>query len=684
MKKKILLISLCVGALAFAQKAYITGDLPVKVEERTLFYFGDGLEVSSADATVHNQGNIQVAGGDFKVINNGDKDNFWLYWQEDGTSYNNEGVNTDMGYGQLIIKSSVPVESMSKIRIDRQVPGDNIIETVPTGFPFTRDDTPVSIIDHPDNTGFYFTNNSNRLHHPLYRWNNNLMRFDRKFKDDGVYFQDYHIIRNYGGMQGYNPSNSEAIRTHIGTPRNTNRTLVFPDHSSLPDFTLNSSVNAYNEVYRSYIDEYYETHMDIVGQSDRWGKNGYQYGNPYTSNLDLSYIGIDEDTAGAFYDENGNLTEDPGEALNDGNVINGLIGVYKFTSGHAVNPVYGLEPNQFGVTMVNADSNGVFISGDKNTLIVKPMEAFVIKTNVNGVGQQIKFNDGLKTFSYRARAESVENPNASTPLTYRTPVELTNNDFNSEYYQIRLNLHDDTSFINRTYVIANSNLNNGAGSILESNNVDLNKGIYTKQELSEGEGLDVTDQLKYYINAINTDYLGTPIPLFIENLSNEEQFVIDFDLCLGINDLPEDQLSYANSDAKYYFHDIYLDTYFEIFNDSFYEFTKTQGDGTEAGERFELFYGSMGENLGNEDIQSPVETTIVYKNDKDYLVKFDNTWSNANIFVYTAVGQLVYMKEKVSTDTDFLLPLNKANITAYIVKIENPETGESVSKKIVK
>ncbi len=679
MKKKILIMALSLGVLSYAQKTFVTGNLPVKVEERTLFYNGGGFEVSSADALVWNQGNIQVATGDFKVVNNGDKDNFFLDWQEKGIGV--DGINTDLGYGQLIINEAVSVDGTSKIRIEREVPGDNIIDNVQIGFPFSTADTPNTIINHPTNTGYIFTNSGNRLLHPLYKWNNSLMRWDRKNKDGGVNNWEYYIIRNAGGMVDYNPSAAPAVRTHIGTPANVAVIRSFYDHSSLPDFTSVGSVNYYNEVYKSYIDEYFDNHPDVVAQGNMgWGKNQYQYGNPYTSNIDLSYIGLDEDALGAYYDENGNGSEDAGEALNDNNNIASLIGVYKEAEGNEVNPVYGYEANEYTPVVATAAADGSFQAGDYSAVLVKPMEAFVIKTSTHG--ESINFNDGLKTFAYNAKAEDIALPSGATSNSYRS---ADNSAYGNEYYQLRLNLNNTTNFINKTYVVANQNLINGLGGRLESNlNDDFTTGIYTRQELAVGEGVDATAPLKYYINQVNTDYLGIPIPLYMENLENGGSYSIDFDLCLGISNLPEEQLSYENPEAKYFFHDIYNDTYFEIYNNSTYDFTKIDGDGASEGNRFELFYGEMGEVLGVEDMETLASTTVVYQRDDSNFIKFDKNWNEANIYVYTAVGQIVYMKEKISTENDFLLPLNDANITTYIVKIENPDTGESVSKKVIK
>ncbi len=671
-------MALGLSAFAFAQKTYVTGTLPVKVEERTLFYNGAGFEVSSADATVHNQGNIQVATGDFKVVNNTNRDNFHMYWQSKGIG-GADGVNIDLGYGQLIINEAVAVDAASKIRIDKQVPGGDIIDNVPRGFPFTGDDTAVMIINHPDNVGFNFSNNNNRLFHPLYRWNNKLMRWDRKSKDGPITNWHYYIIRNAGGMQEYNPDSATPIRTHIGTPSNIAVVRSMFDHSALPDFTSTGSVNYYNEVYKSYIDEYFEDQPAVIaGGNMAWGKNQYQYGNPYTSNIDLGYIGFDEEAAGAFYDENGNGVLDAGEELNDNNVIAGLIGVYQHVGGNEVNPVYGQEPNIYSVDRAVA-VNGVFTSGDRTALIVKPMDAFVVKTDGSAMNS-MNFNDGLKTFAYRSKAEDLAD--GSGEVAYKS---FNNSTFGTDYYQLRMSLSDNSSFINRGYVIAQSELVNGVGGIAESNHVDeLVQGLYTRQELAEGEGVDPLQEKQLYINQINTDYMGVPIPIYMSNLEEGANYHLDFDLCLGINDLLESQLSYENTAAKYYFHDIYNDVYFEIFNNSSYDFVKLAGDGSAEGNRFELFFGAMSEDLGLEDIESAVETTQLYSSDKEHYIKFDKEWNKANISVYTAVGQIVFMKEDVSTENDFLLPLNEANTTTYIVKIENPETGEAVSKKVIK
>src|SRR5690606_27989722 len=123
------------------------------------------------------------------------------------------------------------------------------------------------------------------------------------------------------------------------------------------------------ERYDSYIEEHIR-----VPDSTHYGRYYFQFGNPYTSNIDLSYIGVAENDS----------------------YVQGLLGVVKIT-GTGWNPTSGIQSPQ----AVRAIWDGTQWGGDAEALIVKPFEGFYIglksDSSTTRGDRTFEFNDGLKT-----------------------------------------------------------------------------------------------------------------------------------------------------------------------------------------------------------------------------------------------------------------------------------------------
>ena len=69
--------------------------------------------------------------------------------------------------------------------------------------------------------------------------------------------------------------------------------------------------------------------------------------------------------------------------------------------------------------------------------------------------------------------------------------------------------------------------------------------------------------------------------------------------------------------------------------------------------------------------------------DQRLIVRFNKNWKQADIEVYSSVGQLLHSAKKVSTYDDYKLPLDNVTNGVYIVKIKSND-GEIVTKKVIK
>src|SRR5690625_6681624 len=95
MKHNYLIWSLClslISGIAFAQDANIVGNMKVKVEPNTLFYFGENLNLNqnvTENKVIENEGNIKIDGNLTNAHSTGE--NFVSTWIDKDT------------YGQVII-----------------------------------------------------------------------------------------------------------------------------------------------------------------------------------------------------------------------------------------------------------------------------------------------------------------------------------------------------------------------------------------------------------------------------------------------------------------------------------------------------------------------------------------------------------------------------------------------------
>lgn len=654
MKKIVFILSL-ITTIAFAQKTYVTGSASVYVSPKTLVYNGSGLDVTAGTASVTNKGNIIVNSGTFATTNNGTNDNVRMVYTDNGGTANADGSAGTSGYGQLIVRNGVTTPT-GKVDMDKMMPAAASFTYNQAGFPF-QSTTSISTLTSDFGITMF---DAARASHPVFVWNNDKIQWDRAMAADMLDPFKYYIVAKKGAFSGYMTG---AVREHKGAVNNANATIAFSTSQPTGDISASNRRNDYNERYITYVDDAFQA----TKTASDWGRNMLQLANPYTSNIDLSYIG---------FAETATLN---GVALNDGNNISNLVGVYRYStatfSGTSGSTVYGYTQTILKATA----AAGKFVAGDAPVLLIRPFESFIVKTS--SASGNFVFGDGLKVFNYKARV--TDNAAGTGTIAYRDTSTA------NKFYQVGVNLFkNDEVTGNRTYVVANDNIQNGFDAFqLEAVNYELGDatGFYTKEELASGNGEDPAhSDVNLYINSVNTAYLGVPIPLHfnVNTADAGATFKIKFTLDDTLVRLSQAGSNFDNPNARYYFRDNQENVTMLINSDT--EYTFTQGSTTDT--RFQLFYGSP-TSMGTGEISTDLAGTILYKdNDRNYLVRFDNSWEKANITIHTAVGQIVFTKKDIDATQDYMLPLQgkASNAVAYFVTIENAVTGEKVSKKIVK
>lgn len=643
MKKNLFIAMFLPAALAIGQTLYVSPDTDVKVESNTLLYVNGDAKVdnftASATQTFSNEGNVNVRG------------NFDAGATQE-TNFVNE-YTSGTAYGQLIIASS----GTSTGDMVHEWTFNNGNQYMPTGMPFqsfTAQDITDDLND-TNGTSLAYYGYTGPAASDLNRYKTGLFYFKNSVAagaDAYMYavgdaattnspFALYLINNNNWGGIGATEL-FESMQTFDGVASNTAETVTTTGYT-IPGGGMGE--NNIGELYRTMIDDAFvpttaawdastTTTADAAGRGD----NVYYFGNPYTSNLDVSGFsslnieGIftfaenltwddeDEDSAGGTSQDGGDLTYD-------------------------------------AATL----TSGAF-AGSIKPLLIKPYGTFMVKTKGGSVN--FAFDDAMKTFG-------------TTPAAPGTTSRNANN-----FYQLKIQLYTEANekTANSFYVVAANDYQaeNLAGNQAYANHMGNNNGLYTLEEAAEGGSANMEGKL--YINGINkSDFIAKAIPVALN--INEDAPMTTFRIKASLRD---SNLGYGNVEGsfadgnKYYFEDKLTGEVMEITSDFDYTFTATE----DTTDRFNIYWNGTPENLGTNNA-TLASTTIVYKDADDYKVRFAAEWDTADVYVYNIAGQLVHSAKSVNTTNDYVLPLRGNKVSAYIVKTVG-DNGQVVSKKIVK
>ncbi|SFJ02843.1 Por secretion system C-terminal sorting domain-containing protein [Kaistella treverensis] len=410
--------------------------------------------------------------------------------------------------------------------------------------------------------------------------------------------------------------------------------------------------NSYSEPYNTYLQDAWDAQLVAPGATPysvpTYGKNIYQYGNPYLVNLDLKFIGRVESGA-----------------TTDGNNISAIQGI-RLDPG-------GVVSNEAGATWsVNADiisfTNDGFSPipvGDVDVSI-QPMEAIAIKLRNNDpeVGSNRTLNfDGLRRFNPGSR-------NNSTPYS-PTAEKMVGTSTVKQLGVIALDANGKE--MSRAYYVVYENGTTGHSSksttqaVLGSQNII---GTYEEDAVNGGIDDKVKDAYWLYINEANEkDFFGKAIPLMLYNRDIKS---LKFEIRENAELIDKGQHTLSTGIGFYY-----KDTNGEIKEASQNSIVPVRGD------KYSLFYGKATTSLGTDNVVKPSRTRVVYNPSTDgFFVRFDPNWKKADVQVYDMSGKLIISNKNVETGSDYNLKLSKQN-SAYIVTALS-ETGEKFSTKIIR
>lgn len=657
-----------------SENTYIAGNQVIKIQPNTLFYTGSDMVLTAqADqpSVLMNEGKIKI-NGDFVSANSSDGGSFLNVW------------NAEDNYGQVIINEN----STSSGRMAMQKPSIN-----PGTFTWGQFAIPYQFgsAEEAFETLFtgvqYQTNNpggaSNRYYHSIMTWDNMTRpEYDHIPPGTSIKPTDY-VILNLTNHTELIDQMAGIRQAYGGTPANGTHSVSYNSGMyrdvSVPWSTWMTQRNWYNEAYSTYIEEHIRQ-----SNSTHYGRYYFQFGNPYTSNIDLSYIGLSE------IDGDSNPS-----------YVQGLMGVVKIM-GTGWNAVSGIE----NPLAIRAIWNGSEWGGDPDALLIRPFEGFYIglKSEVEttrGV-RSFVFNDGLKTFSMTpAEAENVLGDFGDVTTTRHfvdtnfqgntTEDRLITNQFitvspnvdRKAFYQLKLTLYteDDINTGNSVFVIVDSKSQTGIAQPLESDYTDFTSGFFLSQENADGSEVSISNRVMQ-INAVNPRYVAKPIPLFLKKSANDMNgYFLKADLFYQniFSKLKQEDINFIDGNS-FFFYDKAMDVLLPITTDFSYYIERSD----EPQSNRYVIYWNGGPETGVDRMsveETLASTTQVYKDGDVHKIRFDKSWSTADVTVYDLAGRVILERNGVPTQTDYVLELPKTMV--YVVKIKS-NTGETSTQKIVR
>ena len=680
MKRKIFTLGLL--SLAFSANAQsllgVQDQASLHIKEDALIYSGGEVK-TVADGVIDNFGNVMIVGGGFKTVtaSNTDKTNGGNFilrlWSNATTNGSIVNGGTVIKYGQLYIDNQTSQAQVTGI-VDKEYKDNSHGAYQQMAIPFYKKTfASLSSELNANLSG----NRSNRT--GVLVWNNNKVRFDH-FDPVNNNTTDIklagHAVAN-SGATSYYAIGSRYFNAFSGGTLNTLSTNVFtikgvPFAGNITatlsgagdgiDFGVGGkNTNYYREQYKSYLGDHWE--HSSSPWTGNYGKNIYQFGNPYLTNINLKYIGT---------------------------IIDNLMGVR-------------VEPST-SVKATGAETGGVYVSynnagvaiGDVKHVIVRPMGTFEIK--LSGPSVRVLDFGQLRKFAYEA--------NTSNTSTYNSGVTVQSKSSNKEFSLSELSelstnstakianarlssstvkqlgviaLDADGKELGRTYYVVYADGISGQPTKFSSQVTANSKTIIGTFEESKKGGVDedLINSYWLYINEANeNDFKGKEVPMRIYSSDVKS---LAFEILENAEDIADGQERLSSGESFYIFDG---KKHVLIGNNKKISISSTDAE-------FGLYYGKPVELTSSKNtiatIQKPSATILAYDESiAAHKILFDPEWKKATVQVFDLSGRLIFSQANVdATKGEFVVNLPNAVRGTYVVTAVS-DTGKKFSQKVIK
>ena len=652
MKKNTILFFGLTFSLGFSQNGLtVNNGTSIFIEKNVLFYSKGNLNIKASK--IKNKGNFILKGdvsSFFKILNSdGSLSSYSDVANNGGAFINllnnpNNYLQTNLSakgenysYGQLYI-NGIPQSNISAF-VDVEHRNANHGAYQQIGLPFYNK----NLSELNSELGKTFSN---------IRWSQNEIL---KYNNNTVVFDNLNISTPLTDATGYYILGNKSNSLDVSTITRTMRGIPFADDNSMIvtlqnagngiNFGTNgTAINQYKERYNSYLQDGFEIQSALGGIAwqGNYGRNIYQFSNPFLTNIDLRNIFINESNGDGVF-----LSNIYGIRLEQGA---GTISYTPNTGGGSTSFRY-----------VTWDSNTNSPVGDVDWLIVRPFSVFVIKLKDNSAGQNINFNN-LRRFNY-------------TPRTNDTSYSVIASK-SSQVGTIKqlgvIALDENQKEIGRTYYVVSPNAITGHSSNASLQISASSSNVLGTYEEKKDGGYDNDFISKYwlYINEANeVDFKGKAIPMVVYNSSVKS---LKFEIRENSKIIPNGNSELTTGTSFYY----------SINSD----FVKVKQDDiinidTTNPINVNLYYGEAS-TLSNNEVVKTSRTFVVYNPEiQKYIIKFDSNWKKANIQIFDFSGRLIYETKNSLTNKDFIIN-NFLSSGTYLVKIVS-EKNEIINSKIL-
>ncbi|MPS73289.1 MAG: hypothetical protein E2590_09090 [Chryseobacterium sp.] len=633
---------------------YVGNAAHVTIQPQTLLYNGGGLQTEGT-AIVDNSGNVMVNGVSSDLLSLATTSNF------------NLKLATTSSYGQLYI-TGIPQGRISG-KVNKEYLADyqnGSTGSQQIGLPFYNFSIQelVSVFGEGNLNVTNIANNSSGRFNPssTFWWNNARARFDQIAYGGTAYYANgnpnlsfispmtYYILPRRKSDATYFwefPKTEKKI--FKGTPASdviasgvNNVNFALSGGYSGSFGTNGNASNTFGEKYYSYLDDPFR--MKDAGWPADYAKNLYQLANPFLTNIDLKYIGLNT------------------EVGSDDNFISNLEGVAYYGDNNITWTAQS-GTDYPGTVLVMKTSDGAFQAGDVGNRIIKPMGAFMVKMSSNAA-QTLNLTK-TRRFKQTSRADGIDY-SVTAAKTSETVDDISSDKIVKQVAVIMYDLNGLE--LDRTYYAVSPSAFTGyspTATTLQA--YSDNKKIYTKEEkLAGGEDATYTDKL--YINEANEITFKTKeIPLYINY--TDQPYQLKFEL-YEKGERVEDGLSNGNS---FYIKDAQNQIIKIVDGGSLPSMNGAQTLG--------LYYEKPSNATLGTDVFAGSQT-IIAKKDAQWVVRFAKDWKNATVEVYSSAGQLLNKQQNISTSYDYVVPLNYQAKSTFVIKAVS-ENGEVVIKKIL-
>lgn len=675
-----------VGAMnAQTTTTYVGQDSKLFLSKDALWYSQGNFQLdSNKEKSVENNGNISIDGNYVKGDNN----------------TNNEGkefvnVYTDrVNYGQVIINSDE--NATARMTVERPAPPRTYFDgSYEMSFPYVDSVKYLMRSFGKNESDFkgYCPKNApcpDRYKMTLTKWDNNRLHHDAVEKGDTFMAGD---IYNLNLRESDMKQVATGTISYKGTPsgkaydREGIKGIITPFEGQEDSNGVNLFSEAkYNDwkVMRNPYLEKYESYLGYTKTASKiYGKNIYRFGNPYTSNIDLSELDKatqahngGESWLKIAYDGSADFRPlityaDPLDAVN-----RDYYGLKDFTILKRMDDYDDDWTRKKGTITVKSSYHAARLNyagaweGAAEALIIRPTETFQLYFpaislatafgNDRILAVNVNFEDRHKTFSHSPGTTVTAKTNADLNISglktnsvsaLRTASVGKIRKEVPNFHQLKISLVQDNQQLGNPVFLVGADYKKEEGQASGNSNAVFLYGVKDNE---------IEYKSKKEFNGFNSlSYVGKPLGVGFNHLTKGQTYRLLFGLYEG------NIFNKVDKTSEFFLKDTKTNEVTQIDPKKDYTFVADE----DVEKRFVIYWKALPESkvLSTANVERTTQTTLIYEEAGKSKIRFENISNLANVSVYNASGRLVNTTNNVPTNIDYVLDVNITGV--YMVKV---------------